>query len=198
MSMHRSRFFAMGLALASPLLAAEAAHAQLDIHVSAGEQFVMPQPTIDIPLLRFLSEGIMVTAETRSSPDVVLYAAYMSRGKLVAQGTSAPFRLDAKTASSSPGMLLGAGLSSDQLLRMAPVAQLRETTATNQATAETSLRVAELLEDPGAAIGLPGMNPGIIGELEHVLLIAVIPARSSGYARSTSRPMVMALQGALH
>lgn len=202
-STHRSRFCAMCLVLASPLLAPGAAHAQLDIHVVPGHHFVMPQPMItDVPLSRFLTEGTMVRAETRSSPEVVLFVARMSRGKLVAQGMSAPFRLDAKSASSSAGMLLGAALNKEQLLTMPPLAGLGDAIVASQATPDRSLAVADLLEEPGAVFLLGGGGGGGIGGLfaeeEHVLLIAVVPAQASRYARSLARPMALALQGALH
>jgi hypothetical protein len=190
----------MCLVLASPLLAPGAAHAQLDIHVVPSDRFVMPQPTIEVPLSRFLTEGTMVRAETRSSPEVVLFVARMSRGKLVAQGMSAPFRLDAKSASSSAGMLLGAALNTEQLFTMPPLARLGDAIVASQATTDRSLAVADLLEEPAALLGGGGGGGigGLLGEEEHVLLIAVVPAQASRYARTLARPMALALQGALH
>lgn len=96
------------------------ASAQVEIHVIPNDKFVAQLGGAEPSLLRFLTEGTLLRAETRTSLDVVLFVAQMSKGRVVAQGQSGPFRLDAKAASTTPGMRLGAALSEAQTPRCVP------------------------------------------------------------------------------
>lgn len=80
---------------------------QFGIGVIATDRFAALSPREPVPLIRFLTEGTAIRAETRSSAEVVLFVARASRGKLVSKGQTRPFRLDAKAASTSSGMRLG-------------------------------------------------------------------------------------------
>lgn len=186
---HRARFSLICSSVAVCLLAPSLAHAQLDIHVIPNEAPIAKWSQGDVGLIRFLTEGTAVRAETRQSIDVVLFVARASKGKVVAQGQTRPFRLDAKAASTSSGMVLGSAVKAEQLLGLTPLAGLGETVAQKHETAKESMSDAELTAKPGSAFWLCGMCPGIFAEQGQVLFIAVVPADPAMRERSQSAPL---------
>lgn len=182
MQTQRGRFSLICSTLAVWLVAPAPAQAQLDIRTDACEQCFVDMPPTDIPLIRFLAEGTTLRAETRRSTEVVLFVAHASKGRIVSQGQTRPFRLDAKAASSSTGMLLGSALSQEQILGLASLARLGEAVVKGHTTANVSVSAAELLERPGIAFNAEDVRG--LREHESVLLVAVVPADARMRARS--------------
>ena len=179
--------FLLGLALLAP----SAVEAQLEIHLVPNGTLAVRPPVVSWSVPDYLLEGTSTRAETRQSTEVVLFVARLSRGKLVAQAESAPFRLDVKAASAASGVLLGTGLSRTQLLALSSLGPTAELGVAQVFTPTQTMSALELVERPGSAFGLPGMNPGIFGEQEHVLVIAVLPAEARQRSRSRVGPLLM-------
>ena len=178
---------ALGLAAPQPV------HAQLDIRGGAGDRFVMIQPKIDVPLQEFLAEGATIQAQTRRSVDVVVFVARASEGRIVAQGQTRPFRLDAKAASSSTGMTLVPALSERELLALAPLTPLREVPLAAFTTTRESVSASELLRRPQAAFNAENVrHPTVIRDHADVLLVAVVPADEGMRSRSRAGLLFLA------
>lgn len=192
-AVHRARFSLICSIAVIWILAPQLAHAQLDIHVVPNDEFAVIQPKPEAPLIEFLMKGTTLRAETRRSTDVVLFVVRASNGKVVAQGQTRPFGLDPRTASTSSGMRLGSVVSVEQLLRLPPLASFEDAIAASVYEPEQSIGAVDLTANPGAAFGLPGLNPGIFGEQEHVLLIGVVPADPGMRERAQTKPLVIGI-----
>ena len=167
--------------LAVSLAAPKTVQAQLDIRVVPDDRFVAMFSGKDLPLIRFITEGMNLRAEDGSSIEVVLFVARLSKGTIVSQGQTRPFRLDAKAASTSSGMRLGSALSKEEVLRLAPLSRQSEATAKGFTAAASSMSAAELLQRPLTAFSTANVRPPAGTD---VLLLAVVPADAGLRARS--------------
>ena len=193
------RFSLMCSTAAACLLAPSLAHAQLDIQVMPTEEFSL-RSVLNAPLIRFLAEGATLRAETRRSTEVILFVARASNGKLVEQGRTGPFRLDAKAASSSSGMPLGSALSEEQILSLPPLSGFSDAIVQSLATAQESISASRLLEQPGDALMIPaldGSSKELVAKQQQgdLVVIAAIPADPAVRERARTRPLFVVIAG---
>jgi len=174
--------------LAVSLAAPKIGQAQLDIRIVPDDRFVAMFSGKDIPLIRFITEGMNLRAEGGTSIDVVLFVARVSKGTIVSQGQTRPFRLDAKAASTSSGMRLGSALTKEELLRLAPLSRQSEAQAKGYTAAASSMSASELLQRPLTAFNTANVrNPAGTD----VLILAVVPADAGLRARSKAGALFM-------
>jgi hypothetical protein len=174
--------------LAVSLAVPKIVQAQIGIRIVPDDRFVAMFSGKDIPLIRFITEGMNLRAESGTSIEVVLFVARVSKGTIVSQGQTRPFRLDAKAASTSSGMRLGSALTKEEVLRLAPLSRSSEAKARGFTAATSSMSAAELLQRPLTAFSTANVrNPAG----NDVLLLAVVPADAGLRARSQAGGLFM-------
>ena len=190
MSTHWTRLSLLP-ALFALLVLPAAATAQIDIRVGNSGRFFVPLPAgaddQPPPVLRFLGEGTSLHAESASPVTVVLFVARTSKGKVVSTAETAPFRLDAKAASTSSGMLLGSAVTKDQLMALRPVRSLAKAIVLDIAQPGQPVYAARLVEDPA---GVFAALQGAFMEND-ALIIAAIPADATLRRQAAVRPMAL-------
>ncbi len=131
-------------------------------------------------LAHVTKSGLAVQSDVRVSMDVVIVFVRLSKGKVVAHGETAPFKLDPKASSTSTGMLLNGSLTDKHLASVAQL-NLTEFVVGGFQNATKSISAGALLTDPGRAFPIGTARGGMV--------IAIVPADPAARQRSSARPL---------
>lgn len=162
---------------AQPLTAQAPESVEIDVRLSeAGSRMIGETEKNMVDVLG------AVTVHLTGAPvgDVVLVLTHVDRGKVIARGESAPFRIDAEAAAARGGVPLGRALGKDMLLGVAPL-RPAEFMVTGHSRAERQLDAVGAVADPGPAF--PMMQ-------RQVVIVAVVPADRAARRGARVRPLL--------